>query len=246
MFARAVQAPFTRAASLVVMLLTGVATTALFTNKPTAFNRLCGRRGRLYARVADVRQIEQRTMLASVDSFYAIVASQRAHVAVSSMDVVAASILQELCESPVVSSSLVRAFMFASCESLCQNDTWVARGAEKSVRDELMDEFGIPPSEIRARLFEMASDANTTFPTCLLSAMAAVMGITFRVVSPSGRSQSYVCADSEHVDASITRMSEGQFALLLPVADCVPLSPEEAARRRLLLESPRPVVPVTL
>lgn len=233
LYCAAVRAPFSCSSSLVAMLLTGVATTALFSNNLHALNRLIGTAGTMRCALRWVHPEDHKALLASADAFYGLVAGHRAAVARgdSQLDVTF-SLLRGLLADLVAFKSLARLFLLASFELLYRNATWTSCAADKSVQTLLEEEFGIPAQELVMRMAEMASNEHALFPQCLFSKMASVMGFTFRVVAPDGSAQSHVCASSPCVDVSIARVSEGQFALLVPSAARVPLTEREEAERQ--------------
>jgi hypothetical protein len=226
--------------SLEVALMAGVAASALRTGRAVTMNRMLGQSGMLFSSLKWLRESDQRAWASSVLTFYAWVAKRRG--AAEGPTEVALSIVEELFESREMRRALVRLFRYVACEVLYRNAGWKAWEGDRCVTEILRDEFSVEEGGVLDFMAELAADERCVFPACLYSKLAAVMGVTFRIVSDRG-SSSHVCSDSTHVDVLLARVGEGRFALLVPTENSVELSAGEAEDRRMLCVGRKAFIP---
>jgi hypothetical protein len=237
-----VQGAFGAMESLEVALMAGVAASALRTGSAMLFNRIFNHSGMLFSSLKWLRESDHRSWLPSVLTFYAWVAKRRVAAAQKGPTDVALWILEELFESDEMRRALVRLFRYVACEVLYRNAYWKACEGDRCVSEILRDEFCVEDARVLHFMAELAADERCVFPSCLYSKLAAVMGITFRIVSDRGNS-GHVCSDSTHVDVLLARVGEGRFALLVPSQNSVELSAAEADARRMLCLGRKPIIP---
>lgn len=222
-------------------LLVGIATDALFTN-PRTLNCVCGpQSGMMMSRLSRVdNPDEHRALLGSVPVFYSMVHAHLPRVSNSSFKDVACSIHTQLEENPRLRDSLVRLFSLVVVDVLEQNAQWTCDQDDRSVVQRLRDASFAVDTDADVRRHVAASP----FPSCLFSHMAAVMGVTFRVVSRDQQHVStHVCGDSDHVDVSLLRLNDTEFALLIPRQTPVPLCATETNMRHRLRQGTKPSLP---